>query len=151
MFRQIFIILLIFNLLSCTSNYHFEQSDRFKDHNWVKFNDLEYSFQVEAGKEYTILGELHTDSTFRQRKIEVGFYLYLPDGSERLEDKSIKVLDYDLNPLGKNMNGEFILPINVKSNLLIKESGTLKLVISNHSQYLDNYGFAGLKIMAIEK
>lgn len=145
------LFVLIISFISCSRSTHFEQDTRFSNNNWIKFNDLVYTFPVEAGKEYTFFGELLTDSTFQQRKIEIGFYLYLPDGSERLEDKTIRVLDFDLNPLGEKKNNEFLLPIDLKNSLQIKESGSLKVVITNHSQYLDNFGFAGFRLKVIEK
>lgn len=138
-------------LMSCQPSYHFEKKHRFENKNWVKFNDLKYEVPVEAGKRYSFSGNILFDSTYHQRKIEIGFYLYLPDDEERLSDYSFRVLDYDYLPIGEKTENGYSLALEFKKQLLLSESGLLTVQISHHSQYLDNFGIIGLDLFVEEE
>lgn len=139
---QILIITIL--LGACQVPSHFENNHRFVNNNWIRFNDLVYEVPVEAGDTYSFHGNLITDSLFQQRKLELGFYLYFPDGEKRLEDQTHRILDFEYKALGKKTDIGFELPLVFKKDIQVSESGLLKVVISNHSQYLDNLGIIGL-------
>lgn len=150
--KKIIIILpFLFMMMACQPSYHFEKKHRFNNKNWFKFNDLKYEIQVEAGKTYSFSGNIITDSTYQHRKMEIGFYLFLPSGEERLSDQTIRILDYDHLPLGEISENGIILPVEFKKHLLASENGVLRLEISQHSQYLDNFGIIGLDLFVIEE
>jgi len=135
---------------SCDSN-HFEKNIRFEHKNWIKFHELNYEIPVESGKIYNFTGNIITDSTFNRRKIDLGFYLYLPSGEERLSDLSFRVLDFEYQPLGEKTAEGIYNKITFKENIRSAESGKLKLKIVLHSQYYDNYGIVGLDLFVKEK
>lgn len=147
---QLFILISIFSI-SCTNQVVFEENHRFKDNNWFRFDDLIYEINVEAGKVYSFSGNIITDATYKSRKMDLGFYLYLPSGVHRLDDKSIRILDYEFHHLGEKTKDTYILPVIFKDELKISESGLLKIKISNHSQYVDNLGIIGLDLIIKEK
>lgn len=145
--KRILLLLPLLILLSaCQPSHHFDKKHRFENNNWVKFNNLKYEIPVEQGKSYSFTGNIITDSTYQYRKMDIGFYLYLPGGEERLSDETIRILDYDYLPLGKKAGDEIILPVVFRNHLQISETGILKLQISLHSQYLDNFGIIGLDL-----
>lgn len=144
--RILLLLPLLVLLLSCQPSHHFDKKHRFENNNWLKFNDLKYEIPVEQGKSYSFSGNIITDSSYQHRKMDIGFYLYLPGGEERLSDETIRILDYDYLPLGEKTGDEIILPVVFRKHLQVSESGILKLQISLHSQYLDNFGIIGLDL-----
>lgn len=145
--NSILIILLSILAFSCSNSTIFERKHRFENNNWFRFNELIYEVDVEAGEKYAFDGIIITDSTFKSRKMELGFYLYLPDGGKRLEDQSIRILDYEYQQLGKKTEMGFELPVSFREELIINETGKLKIKITNHSQYVDNYGIIGIDLI----
>lgn len=83
--------------------------------------------------------------------MELGFYIYLPSGEERLTDLTIRILDFEYNTLGKKTKEGIILPVNFKENIQSEESGEMNLKIVLHSQYYDNTGIVGLDLLIKEK
>lgn len=135
---------------SCNSN-HFEKSIRFENNNWIKFNNLEFEIPVEAGNSYSFSGNIITDSTFNKRKMEIGFYLYLPSGEERLSDMTFRILDFEYQPMGKITTNGILNEVTFKENVRSSESGKIKLKVVLHSQYYDNPGIIGLDLFVKEK
>ena len=146
--NTIFIILLSIIAYSCTNSSVFETQQRFKDNNWFKFDEFNYEIEVEAGQNYSFDGIIITDSSYKSRKMEIGFYLYLPEGGKRLEDKSIRILDFEYQTLGKKTINGFELPVIFKENLKINSNGLLKVKIILHSQHTDNFGIVGFDLSA---
>ena len=144
-----FIILVV--LTSCKPSTHFEKTIDFERDNWVKFKNLEYSIPVEAGKTYSFNGAITTDSNYTHRKLELGFYLYLPSDEQRLEDKTIRIRDLEYQPLGDKVSDGYILQESFKKKLKINESGILKLQIVLHSSQLNNFGIKRIKLSVIEE
>lgn len=146
----IFSLTIAFSFSSCNSN-HFQKNIRFDNQNWKKFNELKYEIPVEAGKTYDFTGTFITDTTFNRRKLEIGFYLYLPSGEERLSDLEFRILDFEYKALGEKTNEGIKNHLVFKENLPIAKSGKLKLNIVLNSQYYDNYGIVGLDLFVKEK
>lgn len=144
----IFAIVLI-SFVSCNSN-HSKQEIRFPNNNWIKFNELEFNLAVEAGKSYDFSANLITDTLFNRRKIDIGFYAYLPSGEERLSDLTFRLLDYEYQSLGEKTPNGIINEFILKENLHSSESGNLKVKIVLHSQYYDNPGIIGLDFIVNE-
>ena len=144
-----FIIIIIFT--ACKPSTHFEQTIEFERDNWVKFKDLEFEIPVEAGKTYSFIGSFTTDSIYTRRKLELGFYLYLPGDEQRLEDKTIRVRDLEYQALGDKVSDGYLLQETLKKKLMINEAGLLKLQIVLHSSQLNNYGIKRLKLKVIEE
>ena len=149
--NTILIIIVSVLAFSCTNATVFERNHRFENNNWFKFEDLLYEVNVEAGENYCLEGFIITDSTFKSRKMNLGFYLYLPEGGSRLDDKSIRILDYEYQHLGNKTKFGYELPVIFKDELSINESGKLKIKITNQSQYVDNYGIIGLDLLIRKK
>jgi len=141
---------IVFSFSSCNSD-HFQKSIRFENNNWNKFNELEYEIPVEAGKTYDFSGNIITDSTFTKRKIELGFYIFLPSGEERLSDLEFRILDFEYKALGEKTEEGIQNQVMFKEKLQSAESGKLKLKIVLHSQYLENTGIIGLDLFVKEK
>ncbi len=139
------------SLAACKPSIHYEKKINFPNSDWTKFNSLEYQIPVEAGKFYSFEGIIITDTTFSQRKIEIGFYLYLPGGEERLEDQFIRILDLEYKPLGTKTKEGYQVKIPFKKHLRINETGILKLQIVYHSQYLNNLGIISFDLSVSEK
>ena len=148
--RYISFLVVLISLVSCQPSTHFEETVEFDHNNWVKFNDLNFNIPVEAGKTYSFNGSITVDSTYTRRKLEMGFYLYLPDDAQRLEDKTIRIRDFEYQPLGHKTDKGYVLKQNFKQKLRINESGILKLKMVLHSSHLNNYGIKKLKIIVIE-
>ena len=146
--NTIFIFLISIITYSCTNSSVFEIQHRFKDNNWFKFDEFNYELEVEAGQNYRFDGIIITDSSYKNRKMELGFYLYLPEGGKRLEDKTIRILDFEYHALGKKTTNGFELPVTFKENLKINSNGLLKIKIILHSQYTDNFGIVGFDLSA---
>ena len=144
--NTIFIFLISIITFSCTNSSVFETQERFEDHNWFKFNEFNYELEVEAGQNYSFDGVIITDSSYQDRKMELGFYLYLPDGGKRLDDKTIRILDFEYQALGKKTDNGFELPITFKEDLKINNNGLLKIKIILHSQHTDNLGIVGYNL-----
>lgn len=149
-FLSILSLVIISSFTSCNSN-HFEKNIRFENQNWVKFNELDFEIPVEAGKTYDFFGNIITDSTFDKRKLDLGFYLYLPSGEERLSDLNFRILDFEYKPLGEITDEGTTNHVTFKENIRSIESGKIKLKIVLHSQYLDNPGIVGLDLLVKEK
>lgn len=145
----LFIIIAI-GFISCNPSTHFEKKTNFESSDWNKFNDLTYHIPVEAGKSYTFEGVIITDSTYTHRKMELGFYLYLPGGEERLSNHSIRIRDYEYEPLGEKTQIGYRMSVMLKKNLNIEEDGDLKITISLHSQYLNNFGIKSFNLLVFE-
>ncbi len=145
-----FLVVLI-ALVSCQPSNHFEDTIEFDNNNWMKFSDLDFEIPVEAGKTYSFNGSITVDSTYTRRKMEIGFYLYLPDDAQRLEDKTIRVRDFEYQPLGRKTNEGYVLDQKFKQKLRIDESGILKLRIVLHSEHLNNYGIKQLHLIVVEE
>jgi len=146
----IFSILIIFLMGSCQPSPHFEKHIRFKNANWNKFTELNYEIPVEIGKSYTFAGKILTDSNYTRRKLGIGFYLYLPSGEKRLDDQEIRIRDFEYKALGEKDQKMYILPVIFRKNLSIDESGNLKLIITQNSQFVDNFGIIGLDLTVTE-
>ncbi len=147
--KNTFLILLISTLfLSCSNSIVLEKKHHFENNNWFRFDEIIYELEVEAGQKYTFEGFITTDSTYNNRKIDLGFYIYLPDGGTRLGDKSFRILDYEYQHLGEKTNKNYQLPVVFKEELSINQSGKLKIKIVNHSQYVDNNGIISLELLA---
>ena len=144
-----FIILVV--LTSCKPSTHFEKTIDFERDNWVKFRNLEYRIPVEAGKIYSFNGAITIDSNYTPRKLELGFYLYLPNDEQRLEDKTIRIRDLEYHPLGDKVSDGYILQESFKKKLKINESGILELQIVLHSSQLNNFGIKRIKLSVIEE
>lgn len=142
--------MIFIGLISCNPSAHFQKDTQFEQANWVKFNTLKYDIPVEAGKSYSFNGIITTDTVYTKRKMHIGFYLYLPSGEERLEDKTIRILSNEYIPLGEKKDGSYEIKTSFKQNILIKETGNLKLQIVHHSQYLDNFGIKNFKLIVNE-
>lgn len=145
------IILFSFLAFSCSNSTVFENNYRFENHNWFRFDEIIYEIEVEAGQKYSFEGAITTDSSFKARKMNLGFYLYLPEGGKRLDDKSIRILDYEYQHLGTKTKYGYELPVVFKDELSIYESGKLKIKIINHSQHVDNFGIISLELLIKEK
>ncbi|NPD44489.1 MULTISPECIES: hypothetical protein [unclassified Lentimicrobium] len=146
--NTIFIFLLSIIAYSCTNSTVFETQQRFEDNNWFKFDEFNYEIEVDAGQNYSFDGTIITDSNYKNRKMELGFYLYLPEGGKRLEDKTIRILDFEYQALGKKADNGFELPVTFKQDLKIKSDGLLKIKIILHSQHTDNFGIVGFNLSA---
>jgi len=145
--RKIILALtLLWMITACQNSNHFDKKHRFENNNWFKFNDLKYDIPVNAGETYSFTGNIITDSSYQNRKIEIGFYLILPSGEERLSDQSIRILDYNYLPVGENTEAGISVPVDFKKHLSVSENGILKLQISLHSQNLDNFGIIGIDL-----
>ena len=143
--------IIIIGLSACKHQAYYEENVIFENADWNKFKTLEYQIPVEAGKTYSIEGIIITDSNYIRRKVEIGFYLYLPSGEERLSDHVIRVLDYEFQHLGIKTQEGFEVRQFFKEGLSISESGMLKLNIVHHSQYLNNYGIKSFDLVVSEK
>lgn len=150
--KNIFFILLVSLLaFSCSNSTVFEHQHHFENKNWVRFDDINYELEVETGQKYNFRGTITVDSSYKSRKMELGFYLYLPDGGKRLEDKTIRILDYEYQHLGTKTEHGYEIPVELKKELSINEGGKLKIKITNHSQHLDNFGIISLDLIAKKK
>lgn len=145
-----FISVVLISLTSCNYN-HFEKHIRFEKNNWTKFNELDIIIPVLADKTYDFTGNIITDSTYNNRKMEVGFYLYLPSGEERLSDLTFRILDYEYQILGEKTENGIINQVEFKKNLFNAEDGNIKLKMVLHSQYYDNTGIIGIDLFVKEK
>lgn len=145
------IILLSLLAFSCSNSTVFEHNHDFSNNNWVRFDEINYEVDVEAGQKYIFEGNITIDSSYNSRKMELGFYLYLPNGGKRLEDKTIRVLDYEYQHLGTKTKQGYELPVVFKNELSINEGGKLKIKITNHSQHLDNFGIISLDLLIKKK
>ncbi len=148
--RKICFIFLVFTFSSCIQN-HFEKEIRFENNNWNKFNELEFNIPIEAGETYSFYGNIYTDSTYNRRKIEIGFYLYLPSGEKRLTDLNYRILDFEYHSMGEKTDLGYKKQIVFKENIHSEQAGDLRIKIVHHSQYYDNYGIIGLDLMVKEK
>lgn len=149
--NTVLILLVSFLAFSCSNSTVYEHNHRFENSNWDRFDELLYEVEVEAGQKYLLEGTITTDSSFKNRKMDLGFYLYLPEGGKRLDDKSIRILDYEYQNLGTKTKYGFELPVVFKDELSINESGKLKIKIINHSQYVDNFGIVSLNLLIKKK
>jgi gliding motility-associated lipoprotein GldH len=149
--RTLFFIIIILGLFGCKPSAHFEKNIEFENNNWRKFDNLEFNIPVEAGKIYSFEANIITDTNYTRRKLELGFYLYLPGDEERLEDQTIRIRDLEYRALGTKTEKGYQIKKSLKNNLLINESGILRLQIVHHSQYLDNFGINSIKLSVIEK
>jgi len=144
-------LLLVILLSACQSSPHFEKHIRFKNANWKKFTELKYDIPVESGKTYSFRGEIITDTNYTRRKLGIGFYLYLPGGEKRLEDHEIRIRDFEYHPLGeKNDDNTYTKSVQFRENLSISESGNIRLIIAQNSQYTDNFGVIGIDLIVKE-
>lgn len=143
-------LIILIAFISCKPSTHFEEKIRFVNNNWNKFNELNFDIPVEAGKSYNFKGNIITDSSYLNRKMEIGFYLFLPNGENRLEDQIIRILDYEYQPLGEKTEEGIQLAVNFKDHLIINESGILKVQIVFHSEKLDNFGIIGIDLFVFE-
>lgn len=148
--RRFWFIFLVFTFSSCIQN-HFEKEIRFENNNWIKFNELEFNIPIDAGETYHFYGNIYTDSTFNRRKLELGFYLYLPSGEKRLSDLNYRILDFEYRPTGEKTELGYKKQIVFKENIRSEQAGNLRLKIVQHSQYYNNYGIIGLDLMVKEK
>ena len=149
--KYISFLVILLALVACQPSNHFEETIAFDNGNWRKFNELNFEIPVEAGKTYSFNGSITIDSNYTQRKLELGFYLYLPGDAQRLEDKTIRIRDFEYQPLGIKTDEGYVLKQNFRQNLKIDESGTLKLNIVLHSTHLNNFGIKQLKLNIIEE
>lgn len=145
-----FFFIILIGLSACTPSAHYEKNVIFEKANWNKFNNLEYQIPVEAGKTYSFEGIITTDTVYTIRKVELGFYLYLPSGEERLSEQTIRVLDYEYLALGDKTPEGYQVKQLLKEGLSIHESGILKLQVVHHSQKLDNYGIKSFALKVSE-
>jgi len=143
--------IIVIGISACKKSAYYEKNVIFENTDWNKFETLEYQIPVEAGKTYSFEGIIITDTNYTRRKVEVGFYLYLPSGEERLSDHVIRVRDYELQQLGSKTQKGFEVRQFFKEGLDISESGMLKLNIVHHSQYLNNYGIKSFGLVVSEK
>jgi len=149
--KTLFFIIIILGLFACKPSLHYEKNIKFENNNWRKFDNLEFKIPVEAGKIYSFDANIITDTNYTRRKLEIGFYLYLPGDEERLEDQTIRIRDLEYHALGTKTEKGYQIKKSLKNNLLINESGILRLQIVQHSQYLDNFGINSIKLSVIEK
>ncbi len=146
-----FFIIIIISFSACKPSVHYKKIIKFENSDWMKFNNLEYQIPVEAGKVYSFEGIFTLDSLYTQRKLELGFYLELPGGEERLEDHSIRILDFEYQPLGIKTKEGYQIKKTFKKQLRINETGMLMLQIVHHSQYLNNMGIISFELSVSEK
>jgi len=151
MHRFYILIIFIIIVFSSCSSTHFQDEVRFDNNNWTKFNELEFNIPVEADKTYSFSGHIITESTFNRRKIELGFYMVLPSGAERLSDLNFRILNFEYQPLGEKTEIGFQKEVLFKKDLLVNDDGILNLKIVLHSQYYDNFGIVGLDLFVNEK
>ena len=148
--KTLIYIIIILSLSACKSSIHYEKSLEFKNNDWGKFDDLKFQIPVEAGKSYSFTATIITDTNYIRRKLEIGFYLYLPGDEERLEDQTIRIRDLEYHALGIKTEKGDQLTKNLKKNLMINESGILRLQIVHHSQYINNPGIISFHLSVIE-
>jgi len=144
------ILLIVLGFSACTPENHYERAIRFKNSNWIKFNELKYDIPLEAGKSYSYDAILIVDSTYHQRKIKLGFYLEFPSGETRLLDKTVRLLDNEFQSLGEKTDVGYQYEIAFRKHLKTNETGILKAEVVLHSQYYDNYGIIGFDLFVKE-
>lgn len=144
-----FLLLVIF-LASCQSGNTFHQKVEFPKNNWIKFNNQNYEIPVEADKTYTFKAILITDSSFKERKLEIGLYLEMPNEENRSTNYTLRILDNEFKPLGVKTNQGHKLTQILRQKIHITESGIMKAEIVLHSPKYDNYGIVSFEILLIE-
>ncbi len=148
--RYFYFLLLVIVITSCQSGVSFQQKTEFPKNNWIKFNNQNFKIPVEADKTYTFKAILITDSSFKERKLEIGLYLEMPNEENRSTNYTLRVLDNEFKPMGIKTDQGNELTQTLRQKFLITESGIINAEVVLHSPKYDNYGIVSFELLLIE-
>ncbi|MCD4772430.1 MAG: gliding motility lipoprotein GldH [Bacteroidales bacterium] len=145
----LFLTITLFIFSSCNQNkIVFEESKRFENNSWNKFNSLDFTFSIsDINSYYDFFLIIEHTSQLKIKILPISFYFYTPSGETRTMSYYIRIIDNNGNFNGEKKGDNWKLTIPLRKHFQFKENGTARIEIVNQLTKLETPEFIKVELI----
>ncbi len=151
--KKLFAFVVLLSIISCTGNNtgSFEKMVQLKDHNWQRFNKIDFQVPVKQNDSLDFYFVFQYNSDFKNTSIPVNITFYTPGGETRSRNFRFSLIDKKTKKkLGTTENHHTTIMLPIRKEMPFIANGTCKVTIEKKIPSVDNFGIEAVGIKAIK-
>ena len=151
--KKLMVFAVLLSIISCTSNNSkgFEQMTPLKDHNWQRFNKINFEVPVKKNDSLDFYLVFQYNADFKEKRLPVNITFYTPGGETRSRNFSFWLVDRKTKKkLGTTENHKTTIILPIRKEMPFIANGMCKVTIEKKIPTVDNFGIEAVGLKAIK-
>ena len=142
-------LIVLFLFSACNqNNIVFQESKKFENNSWNKFNSLNFTFPIsDINNYYDFFLIIEHTSQLKIKILPISFYFYTPSGETRAMSYYIRIINKDGNYNSEKTGDTWKLTVSLRKHFQFKEKGNVKIEIVNQLTKLETPEFIEVKLV----